>query len=466
MEFQKVTPEVVAKLREALGEDAVIDDREVLKAFASDYTEDLVFMPEVAATPKTTEGVQAMMRIAFEHRIPVTPRAGGTGLSGGALPVLGGIVFSCHRMDQILEIDEENLIGVVEPGVITQVFQEAVERVGLFYPPDPASRGSCTLGGNVAENAGGPRAAKYGVTNDYVMGLEAVLPNGELIRTGGKLYKDVSGYNLTQLLVGSEGTLAIITKIYLQLIPWPPFRKVLLAPFATLEEAAKAVTAVYGKGVSPSACELIERDAVTCAVKQMGKDWPQADAEAHLLLETDGFSEERVDAEAMLIGEACVEAGALDVLLAQDPPQMRELWSLRRCIGEAVKSINIYKEEDTVVPRNRIPELIRGVKEIAARHGLMVICYGHAGDGNIHCNIIKTVDDEKWEKELPGAIREMFEHTRDLGGQISGEHGIGYVQREFLPITVGPVEIGLMRGIKMQFDPTGILNPRKIFPEG
>jgi glycolate oxidase len=463
MDFGKLTDPIIQQLRDAVGDDGLVTDAETLKPYASDYTEDLVFMPDVAVLPRTAEQIQALMRIASEHRIPVTPRAGGTGLSGGALPVLGGILLSCHRMNQILEIDQENLIGVVEPGVITQVFQEEVERVGLFYPPDPASRGSCTLGGNVAENAGGPRAAKYGVTKDYVLGLEAVLASGELIRTGGKLYKDVSGYNLTQLLVGSEGTLAIITKIFLKLIPWPPHRKVLLAPFATYEEAARAVVAVYSKGVSPSACELIEREAVSCAVRQMGKEWPRPDAEAHLLLEADGFSEERVDEEAMLMGEACMEAGADDVLLAQDPPQMRELWSLRRCIGEAVKSINIYKEEDCVVPRNKIPELIRGVKEISARHGLMTICYGHAGDGNIHCNIIKTVSDEAWEKELPGAITEMFELTRDLGGQISGEHGVGYVQREFLPITQGPTELSLMKAVKQQFDPQGILNPVKIF---
>jgi len=274
----------------------------------------------------------------------------------------------------------------------------------------------------------------------------------------------VTGYNLTQLLVGSEGTLAITTKIYFRLLPWPPHRKVLLAPFDSLEKAALAVTAVFMKGVQPSACELIERDAAQCAVRQLGKEWPHPDAAAHLLLEADGHSAERVDEEAMMMGEACMEVGAEDVFIAEDAPRMREIWSLRRSIGEAVKSINIYKEEDTVVPRNKIPELIRGVKAIAAKYGLLVICYGHAGDGNIHCNIIKTVDDETWEKVLPVAITEMFEHTASLGGQVSGEHGIGYVQREYLPLTQGAAEIGLMRRIKEQFDPTGILNPMKIFP--
>jgi glycolate oxidase len=464
MQFNKVSDEVVRKLVEILGQDGVFTDEETLKPFASDYTEDLVFMPEVACLPRSAEQVQAMMRIAHEHHIPVTPRAGGTGLSGGALPILGGILLSCHRMNAILEIDRENLVGVVEPGVITQVFQEEVEKVGLFYPPDPASRGSCTLGGNVAENAGGPRAVKYGVTNDFVMGIEAVLPDGALIRTGGKLYKDVSGYNLTQLLVGSEGTLAITTKIFLKLLPWPPHRKVLLVPFDSLDKAAQAVTAVFMKGVQPSACELIERDAVQCAVRQLGKEWPHPDAAAHLLLEADGHSAERVDEEAMLMGEACLEVGAEDVFIAEDERRMREIWALRRSIGEAVKSINIYKEEDTVVPRNRIPELIRGVKAISAKYGLVTICYGHAGDGNIHCNIIKTVDDETWEKVLPAAITEIFELTASLGGQVSGEHGIGYVQREYLPITQGATEIALMRRIKEQFDPLGILNPLKIFP--
>jgi glycolate oxidase len=465
MNYGKVTPEIIAELKEAVGEDAVVTEADELRPFASDYTEDLVFLPEVAVLPRSTEQVQAMVRIAHRHSIPLTPRAGGTGLSGGALPILGGILFSCHRMNRILEIDRENLVGVVEPGVITQVFQEEVEKIGLFYPPDPASRGSCTLGGNVAENAGGPRAVKYGVTKDYVLGAEAVLPDGTVINVGGKLYKDVTGYNLTQLLVGSEGTLAILTKLYMKLIPWPPHRKVLLAPFDSLEAAARAVVLVFTKGVQPSACELMEKDAVDCAVRQLGKNWPHAEAAAHVLLETDGHSAERVDEEAMLIGEACVEAGADDVLIAEDGPRMAELWALRRSIGEAVKSINIYKEEDTVVPRNRIPELIAGVKEIAARYGLMTICYGHAGDGNIHCNIIKTVDDQTWGTVLPVAIREIFEHTAKLGGQVSGEHGIGYVQREYLPITQGAAEISLMKQIKTVFDPKGILNPMKIFPE-
>ena len=463
MEFNRLTPAIVRQLVDALGSDSVVTDEETLKPFASDYTEDLVFMPEVACLPRTAEQVQAMMRIASANRIPVTPRAGGTGLSGGALPVLGGILLSCHRMNRIVEIDRENLVGTVEPGVITQVFQEEVEKLGLFYPPDPASRGSCTLGGNVAENAGGPRAVKYGVTKDFVMGAEAVLADGTAIRTGGKLYKDVSGYNLTQLLVGSEGTLAILTKILFRLLPWPPHRKVLLAPFPSLDQAAHAVTAVFMKGVQPSACELIEHDAAQAAIRQLGKEWPHAGAAAHLLLEADGHHPERVDEEAMLMGEACMECGADDVFIAEDERRMREIWSLRRSIGEAVKSINIYKEEDTVVPRNQIPALIKGVKEIASRYGLLTICYGHAGDGNIHCNIIKTVDDDTWERALPSAIREIFEHTASLGGQVSGEHGIGYVQRDYLSITQGATEIALMKRIKEQFDPLGILNPMKIF---
>ncbi|HYM60314.1 MAG TPA: FAD-linked oxidase C-terminal domain-containing protein [Thermoanaerobaculia bacterium] len=464
MQFNKVTPDILRKLVDALSADCVVTDQDALEPFTHDYTEDLRFVPEVACLPRTAEQIQALMRIASEHRVPVTPRAGGTGLSGGALPILGGILLSCHRMNRILEIDRENLVGVVEPGVITQVFQEEAEKVGLFYGPDPASRGSCTLAGNVAENAGGPRAVKYGVTKDWVLGAEAVLADGTLIKTGGKLYKDVTGYNLTQVLVGSEGTLAIITKLFMKLIPWPPYRKVLLAPFSSLDQAAQAVTAVFMKGVQPSACELIERDAAQAAVRQLGKEWPHPDAAAHLLLEADGYSAERVDEEAMIMGEACMEVGAEDVFIAEDEPRMREIWSLRRSIGEAVKSINIYKEEDTVVPRNRIPDLIRGIKAIAARYGLLTICYGHAGDGNIHCNIIKTVDDETWANALPAAIAEIFQHTASLGGQVSGEHGIGYVQREYLPITQGRAEIALMKGIKDHFDPMGILNPMKIFP--
>jgi glycolate oxidase len=356
-------------------------------------------------------------------------------------------------------------MAVVEPGVITQVLQETVEAAGLFYPVDPASRGSCFLGGNLAECSGGPRAVKYGVTKDFVTGIEAVLPDGTMIHHGGKLLKNVTGYNLTQLLIGSEGTLAVITKIYLRLLPLPKHRTMLLVPFDSLEEPARAVPAIMHAGVVPSVLEFMERDAVEIAERHLGKTFPNADAAAHLMIELDGNDEGVIQREAERVAEIVLAHGAKDVLVADTDAKMGELWAMRRSFGAAVKSESIYKEEDTVVPRNQLVALLIGVKEIAARHGLRTVCYGHAGDGNLHVNILKmSLPDDRWDAVLDPAIREIFALTVKLGGLISGEHGIGYVQKDYLPIAFSAEEIALMRAIKHAFDPLGILNPGKIFP--
>ncbi len=464
--FNPVTPEIVQRLEDSVGKKFVRTDEESLVRFASDETEDLVFMPEVAVLPRDTEAVSAVMRIATEYNIAVTPRGAGTGLSGGALPVCGGIVLCTAGMNRVLEIDRDNLMAVVEPGVILQEFQETVEEMNLFYPPDPASRGSCFIGGNLAECSGGPRAVKYGVTKDYVVGLEAVLPNGEIIRHGGKLLKNVTGYNLTQLLVGSEGTLAIITKIYLQLIPLPPHRSMLLVPFETLESCARAVPAIMNAGIIPSVLEFMEREALKITEKHLDTKIPNSDAAAQLLIELDGDSPGQIERTAERVCEILMAEGATDVLLADTSAKMNELWSMRRAIGEAVKSVSVYKEEDTVVPRNNIVPLLIGVKEITARYGIRAVCYGHAGDGNLHVNILKMdMTDEQWDEQLDPAIREIFELTVSLGGLISGEHGIGWVQRKYLPIAFSETEISLMKAIKQVFDPAGILNPSKIFPD-
>jgi glycolate oxidase len=463
--FNRVTPKIVERLCNAVGGDCVLVDDDSLTLHASDETEDLVFRPDVVVVPKTAEAIADIMRIATEYRIPVTPRGAGTGLSGGALPVHGGIVLSTKGLNRILEIDRENLFAVVEPGVITQVFQEAVEAVGLFYPVDPASRGSCFLGGNLAECAGGPRAVKYGVTKDFVTGIEAVLPDGSLVRHGGKLLKNVTGYNLTQLIVGSEGTLAIITKIYLRLIPLPKHRILLLVPFNSLEEPARAVPAIMHAGVVPSVLEFMERDAVEITERHLGKSFPHADAVAHLMIELDGNDEGVIQREAERVAEIVLEHGAADVLVADTDAKMGELWAMRRAFGAAVKSESIYKEEDTVVPRNQLVALLIGVKEIASRYGLRTVCYGHAGDGNLHVNILKMdMPEERWKTALDPAIREIFALTVKLGGLISGEHGIGYVQKNYMPIASTEQELSLMRAIKHAFDPLGILNPGKLFP--
>jgi glycolate oxidase len=464
--FNVVTAEIVERLENAIGADFVRTDEETLTRYASDETEDLVFLPEVTVLPQTTEAISAVMKIATEFKVPVTPRGAGTGLSGGALPVYGGIVLCTAALKDIVEIDRNNLMAVVEPGVITQEFQEAVEAVDLFYPPDPASRGSCFMGGNLAECSGGPRAVKYGVTKDYVMGVEAVLPSGDIVRHGGKLLKNVTGYNLTQLLVGSEGTLAVITKIYVKLLPLPTHHSMLLVPFASLESCARAVPAIMNAGIVPSVLELMERDSLKITEQHLETTIPNSDASAQLLIELDGDDANAIARAAERVCEIVMAEGATDVLLADTSAKMNALWSMRRAIGEAVKSVSVYKEEDTVVPRNNIVPLLVGVKEIAARYGIRTVCYGHAGDGNLHVNILKMdMADEEWETRLDPAIREIFELTVSLGGLISGEHGIGWVQKKFMPIAFTKEELDLMRRIKYAFDPEGILNPGKIFPE-
>jgi len=338
-----------------------------------------------------------------------------------------------------------------------------VEKEGLFYPPDPASRGSCFIGGNLAECSGGPRAVKYGVTKDYVLGVEAVCADGTVIRHGGKLLKNVTGYNLTQTLIGSEGTLAVITKVFLKLIPLPPYRLTMLALFPSLESSARAVPAVMNSGVIPSALEFIEGEAIAITSRHLGREIPQSEAE--LLIELDGDREQRVNEGAEIVCEQAMSLGAEDVLLADSAQKQQELWDMRRAIGEAVKSLSIYKEEDTVVPRSNFVPLVLGVKEIAARHGVTTVCYGHAGDGNLHVNILKMdLPDEVWNRDLDKTIEEIFSLTISLGGTISGEHGIGYSQKKFLPLAFSPEEIELMKRIKDAFDPKGILNPGKIFP--
>lgn len=466
MPEHRITQEILGALRTAVGAEFVTTEREALVLYGQDETEDLVFVPDVVVKPCTTREVSTVLALATRFDIPVTPRAGGTGLSGGALPVHGGILLSMERFNRILEIDQCNLQAVVEPGVITQKLQEAVEEFGLYYPPDPASRGSCHIGGNLAECAGGPHAVKYGVTKDYVLGIEAVLPNGEVFTTGARVLKNVSGYNLTQLIIGSEGTLAVITRVVLRLISKPTHRKVVLVAFATLEDAAAAVATIFQRGITPSAMEFLERAAVQAAEERQGKRFPNGEAAAQLLIEVDGFREESLTEDIRIIAEAVEAHNATDVLLAEDRAKVEEVWALRRGIGEAVKSISAYREEDTVVPRAKLPELIAGTKRICGGYGLTTVCYGHAGDGNVHVNILKdAMDEATWERVIDPAIRELFALVVSLGGTVSAEHGIGYSQKSYLPLALSPVELRLMRDIKAVFDPAGILNPGKIFPD-
>ena len=461
-----IPPGILEELRRIAGDEHVLTDGESLARYSRDETEDLSFEPHVVVRPSGTGQVSHILALANRELIPVTPRGGGTGLSGGALAVYGGIVLSLERFNRILEIDEDNLQAIVEPGVVTQKFQEEVERRGLFYPPDPASRGSCQLGGNLAECAGGPRALKYGVTKDYVLGIEAVIADGTVLRPGARVLKNVTGYNLTQLIIGSEGTLAVITRITLRLIPLPRIRKVMLAAFPSVQDAARCVASLFQEGITPSALEFMERSAVEAAEGHLGKRFPNGRAAAQLFIEVDGNHEDGLNRDIQTIAAVVERHHAADVLLAEERGKMEEVWDLRRGMGEAVKSISPYKEEDTVVPRAKLPELVTGVKEICARLGITSICYGHAGDGNVHVNILKgTLADETWDTRSQEAIREIFRLAVGLGGTISGEHGIGYSQKPYLPIAVAPDELRLMREIKRIFDPNGILNPGKIFPD-
>lgn len=441
-------------------------DAESIENYSHDETEDLRFPPHVVVKPTSVNEVSAIMRFCNEHEIPVTPAGARTGLSGGALPVRGGVLLSMEKFNRILSIDEDNLQVTTEPGVITQVLQNAVREKGLFYPPDPASKGSCFIGGNVSENSGGPKAVKYGVTADYVLNLEVVLPNGEVIWTGANVLKNATGYNLTQLIVGSEGTLGIITKIVLKLIPHPTADLLMLVPFYDAAKACEAVAQIFKAGITPSGIEFMERDALTWTLKH----FPEITIEvkeghaAHLLIEVDGFDQEKLFDECEKITAVLEQFETDEILFAESNAQKDQLWTIRRKVGEAVKAYSIYKEEDTVVPRFQLPNLLTGVKKIGKKYGIHSVCYGHAGDGNLHVNIIKgDLSDQQWQNDLPKAITEIFELTVSLGGTLSGEHGIGYVQKQFMPIAFQEIHLNLMRDIKKVFDPKGILNPDKIF---
>lgn len=463
-----VSPEILQKLNAIIGASHVFTDQETLLHYGHDETEDYVFPPGVLVKPANAHEISAIIKLANEHKIPVTPIGGRTGLSGGALSIYQGIGLSTERLNSLIEIDEKNLQVTTEPAVITQVLREAVDAKGLFYPVDPSSQGSCFIGGNVAENSGGARALKYGVTKDYVLNLEVVLPTGDIIWTGANTLKNSTGYNLTQLMVGSEGTLGVITKIVLKLLPKNNHNVLMLVPFYKSGQACEAVSAIFRAGITPSALEFMERDAIDWTCRYVdGISVPiKEGVEAHLLIEVDGNYPDILMQEAEQI-LAVVEQFEIDeVLFADTPDEKNALWKMRRAVGEAVKSNSIYKEEDTVVPRYELPRLLEGIKSIGNKYGFKSVCYGHAGDGNLHVNIIKAdMTDENWLTEVPKGIREIFELTVSLKGTLSGEHGIGFVQKNYMDIAFSKIHLELMERIKFVFDPNNILNPGKIFPD-
>ena len=472
MNFNALTPELIVAFEAIVGPAHVLTAQRAEVAatadayadYGRDHTEDLYFAPDVVLRPADADEISRIMRLCHEHRIPVTPRGAGTGLSGGALPIHNGVVLSTERLNKIVQIDERNLQATVEPGVVNEAFQNAVKEVGLFYPPDPASKGSCFLGGNLAHSSGGPKAVKYGTTRDYVLNLQVVLPTGDIIWTAANTLKNSTGYNLTQLMVGSEGTLGIITKVVFRLLPYPQQNILMLVPFRKVEQAAEAVAAVFRAGIIPSGMEFMEREAIAWSSEylKIPLTLPE-DILAHLLIELDGQDLDQLYKEAEQVYGVLEHYDVGEILLADNATQKDELWRIRRNIGNAVRYNSVYKEEDTVVPRAELPTLLEGVKEIGARYGFKTVCYGHAGDGNLHVNIIRgDLGDDMWNVGLRQPITEIFELCVKLGGTISGEHGIGLVQKGYIGIALPDVNLELMRGIKTVFDPNGILNPGKI----
>ena len=465
VEYKKIDIHDLAVFRKIVDKKFVFTDKEKLQEYSHDETEDLSYFPEVVIIPKKTSEVSKILTYCNNKRITVTPCGSRTGLSGGSLPIYGGVSLSMERFNAIIEIDVRNLQATVEPGVVNQILRDAVEEQGLFYPPDPASKGSCQLGGNVGENAGGPKALKYGVTKDYILNLEVVLPTGEVIWTGANVLKNSTGYNLTQFMVGSEGTLGVITRIILKLIPLPTKDITMLVPFYSAEKACEAVSAVFRAGITPSALEFIERDAIDWALEYSSIDMKvEDDVMAHLLVEVDGNDIDLLYQHCEKIANVMDRFDCSEILLADSATQKEKLWRLRRIVGEAVKANSIYKEEDTVVPRAELAKLLKGVKKIGNKYGFRSVCYGHAGDGNLHVNIIKgEMSDEEWSMKLTYGIREIFKLTKRLGGTISGEHGIGLVQKDYIDIVLSKKNLEIQKGIKKLFDPNQILNPGKIF---
>lgn len=466
-----IATEIIDRFRQIAGHEQVIVEASGMEDYGHDKTEDYFFMPDVVIKPGTPQEISEILKICHINKIPVTPRGAGTGLSGGALPVKNGVVISMERFNKILKIDELNLQAMVEPGVITEVFQNAVKEKGLFYPPDPASRGSCFLGGNLANNSGGPKAVKYGVTRDYVINMEVVLPTGEIIWTAANVLKNSTGYNLTQLMCGSEGTLGIITKIVFKLRGLPLKNVLMMIPFVTNEEACRAIAAIFVAGITPSGMEFFEKEAAALTFEYCEKvlNSPVTTKltegmNAYLLCELDGNDEEVLMRDAERVMGVVEKFQSGEVLFADSTAQKEELWKIRKNISPAVRWYTLTKSDDVVVPRSNLPKLITGIKEIGKQYNFNTVCFGHLGDGNLHVNILKEkISDEDWETKVPEGIGEIFKLTVSLGGTLSGEHGIGIAKRPYMPIAMGEVNLNLMRGIKKVFDPHGILNPGKIF---
>ncbi len=465
MNYHKVEQKLLTQLENIVSARYLMTERNDLISYAQDETSDARAFPEVVVKPENAKQVSDIMRLANEYQVPVTPRGLGTGVSGGALPIYGGILLSLERFKKILEIDKGNMVAVVEPGVITGELQQAVEKEGLFYPPDPASLDSCSIGGNIAECAGGPRAVKYGTTKDYILGLDIVLPTGELLTLGGKLHKNATGYHIIGIIVGSEGTLAIVTRIILKLLPLPGYRVDLLIPFKDFRTASAAIMRIFETSIIPVNIEFMEHKAIAALKTFLKEDFPYADAGAHLMVGVDGNSRENVEKQYEAIGRVCLDGGAMDVFVAETPQTKERLWKARRSLHDALEhKSRIMEREDVVVPVTNIPLLLDFVHGLSEETGLEIVPFGHAGDGNVHINILReNLTEDEWKKKNGEAVLKLLNKVIALGGMISGEHGIGTVKKPFLPLALSAEEIALARRIKKAFDPHAILNPGKIF---
>ena len=454
---------IISNLQDIVGKKHVLTDKASLICYSYDATQ-RKFLPAAVVHPGTPQEISRIMALANQHHIPIYPRGAGSGFSGGSLPTSsGGIVLGLTRLNRILEIDEENLVATVEPGVVTEDFQKAVEKVGLFYPPDPASLKMSTLGGNVAECAGGPRCVKYGVTKDYIIGLEIVTPTGDIINTGGPTMKGVVGYDLTKLICGSEGTLAIITKIIIKLLPLPEAKKTMLVLFDSIDGAAQAVSSIIRSKIIPATLEFMDGRTLDCVRDATGLDVPDG-ARAVLIIEVDG-DREFLDKQAHRIAEIIKPLGVVETRIAETPAESDALWQIRRSVSASLRRVNPDKfNEDICVPRSKVPEMIRKIDKISDKYGIPIVNFGHAGDGNIHVNIMIDSKIPGEQEKADGAIADVFAGALELGGTMSGEHGVGIMKAPFVGMELGKAAIDYMKTIKKALDPNNILNPGKIFP--
>ena len=453
---------IIAKLRQIVGAENVATEQQDLICYGYDATQ-MEFLPDAVIHPANSDEIAQILKLANAERFPVFPRGAGSGFSGGSLPKGGGIVLVTTRLNRILRIDTDNLVAEVEPGVVTEQFQLEVEKLGLFYPPDPASLKFSTLGGNVAECAGGPRAVKYGVTKDFVMGLEVVLPSGEIIRTGGETYKGVVGYDLTKLMCGSEGTLGVITKIIFKLLPLPDAKKTMLAIFDSIDGAASAVSTIIRGKIIPTTLEFLDHATLQCVDRRFNLGLPE-EGRAVLIIEVDG-DRDLIEKQAGMIHELIKPLGLVQFRVARDNAESEQLWKVRRLVSPSLRDVNPDKfNEDIVVPRSKVPDVIRKIEKIQQRYDIPIVNFGHAGDGNLHVNVMIDKAISGMEEKAHEAIKEIFQAALELGGTMSGEHGVGLAKQPYIPLELSPVQIATMLAVKRAFDPNNILNPGKMFP--